>query len=143
MLRATVRNRIEYCILIVVIREVEWLFSQEHLPQPSWHGIPRKNIDWYPVIEPELCIGCGICVLGCGRQVFKFDYENNVPIVADALNCLVGCTTCENTCPQHAIGFPPMSYLHKIIKKRGVIQHSRTELMSNMQKYTGKKQLKT
>jgi len=95
------------------------------------------------VIEPELCIGCGICVLGCGRQVFKFDYENNAPIVANALNCLVGCTTCENTCPQHAIGFPPMSYLHKIIKKRGVIQHSRRELMSNMQKYSGKEQLKT
>ncbi len=107
--------------------------------RPAWRGIPRDEIDWHPTVDPELCIGCGICVLGCGKGVYQFDYEKNVPVVANPLNCLVGCTTCENTCPQHAISFPPMSYLHKTIKKREVIQHSRKELTLNKAKYEYKK----
>lgn len=105
----------------------------------TWHGIPREEIEWHPTIEEELCMGCGICVLGCGKQVYKFDYEDNVPVVANPTNCLVGCTTCTNTCPQHAISFPSMSYLHKLIKKRGVISRSRKSLMSNIEKYTYRK----
>jgi CDP-4-dehydro-6-deoxyglucose reductase len=30
-------------------------------------------------------------------------------VVADPLNCMVGCTTCANTCPTHAIRFPSLS----------------------------------
>lgn len=30
------------------------------------------------------------------------------PVVVDPLNCMVGCTTCANTCPAHAIAFPPI-----------------------------------
>jgi len=32
-----------------------------------------------------------------------------------------GCVTCANTCPTHAIGFPSLNYLHKIIKKGQVV----------------------
>jgi CDP-4-dehydro-6-deoxyglucose reductase len=113
--------------------------SPEGTIRPAWRGIPRDEIDWHPTVDLELCTGCGICVLGCGKGVYQFDYKENVAVVANPLNCLVGCTTCENTCPQHAISFPPMSYLHKTIKKRGAIQHSRKELTSNKAKYEYKK----
>ena len=102
----------------------------EEQSQATWHGIPRGEISWHPTIEPELCIGCGICVLGCGPGVYKFDYEKNTPVVNYPLRCKVGCTTCANTCPVHAIGFPSMPYLHKLIKKRQVIATSRKDLVS-------------
>ena len=113
--------------------------SKKTVAKPAWRGIPREEIDWHPMVEPELCIGCGICVVGCGKEVYKFNYEKNVAVVANPLNCLVGCVTCENTCPQHAIGFPSLSYLHKLIKKRGAIQHSKKELASTKEKYDYKK----
>ena len=107
----------------------------ETVAKPAWRGIPREEIDWHPTVDPELCIGCGICVIGCGKEVYKFNYGKNVAIVANPLNCLVGCVTCENTCPQHAIGFPALSYLHRLIKKRGVIQQTKKELASKREKY--------
>lgn len=110
------------------------------LTKPAWHGIIREQIEWHPTVEPELCIGCGICVLGCGKGVYKFDYKNNAAVVAAHLNCLVGCTTCANTCPQHAVSFPPLSYVHKIIRKQGMIQRSKKELESNIERYMHKKE---
>jgi CDP-4-dehydro-6-deoxyglucose reductase, E3 len=94
----------------------------------DWHGIPRDTIKWHPTVEPELCIGCGICVLGCGPGVFEFNYETNKSEVKNPLKCKVGCVTCANTCPTHAIGFPPLSYLHKIVKDKNVIQFSKKEI---------------
>ncbi len=99
-------------------------------PRKDWHGVPRDNINWHPTIEQELCIGCGICVLGCGPGVFEFNYETNKSVVKNPLKCKVGCVTCANTCPTHAIGFPPLSYLHKIMKEENVMQHSKKELSS-------------
>ncbi|MFP3984739.1 MAG: ferredoxin family protein [Candidatus Bathyarchaeia archaeon] len=86
---------------------------------------------WHPTIEYELCIGCGLCVLGCSASVYAFDYEKKRPVVIAPLKCKVGCITCANTCPVHAIGFPPLSYLHRIIRKRGVLTTSRKELKDN------------
>ncbi len=93
-----------------------------------WHGVPRKEIEWHPTVEKELCIGCGLCVLGCGANVYAFDFSDNKPVVVAPLNCKVGCVTCANTCPVHAISFPPLSYLHKIIKEKKVLTTSRDEL---------------
>jgi len=36
----------------------------------EWHGVPREKINWYPVIDYEKCIGCGMCAAGCGRNVY-------------------------------------------------------------------------
>ena len=110
----------------------------ESIAKQNWRGIPREEINWHPTVDPELCIGCGIGVLNCGRNVYQFDYEKNVAVVARPLNCLVGCTTCQNTCPQHAISFPPLSYIHKLIKKNKVIQRSREELQASKEKYETK-----
>lgn len=83
------------------------------MPDPKflkpWHGVPREAIVWHPAVDEAACIGCGTCVTGCSRLVYRFDYERRKPVVADPLNCMVGCTTCANTCPTHAIHFPPLS----------------------------------
>jgi CDP-4-dehydro-6-deoxyglucose reductase len=82
------------------------------MPNPQftkpWHGVPRQSINWNPTIIEEVCIGCGTCVTGCSRLVYRFDFERKKPVVVDPLNCMVGCTTCANTCPAHAIAFPPI-----------------------------------
>lgn len=82
------------------------------MPNPQftkpWHGVPREQIQWNPTIVEDACIGCGTCVTGCSRLVYRFDFDRKKPVVADPLNCMVGCTTCANTCPAHAIVFPPI-----------------------------------
>jgi CDP-4-dehydro-6-deoxyglucose reductase len=99
-----------------------------------WYGVPRAEIEWHPTVEKELCIGCGVCIFGCGANVYAFDFDENKSVVVAPLNCKVGCVTCANTCPVHAIGFPPLSYFHKIIKKRNVLATSRDELKKNVDK---------
>jgi CDP-4-dehydro-6-deoxyglucose reductase len=82
------------------------------MPDPKfskpWHGVPREAITWNPTVNPEACIGCGTCVTGCSRLVYRFEYNQMKAVVADPLNCMVGCTTCANTCPTNAISFPPL-----------------------------------
>lgn len=82
------------------------------MPNPQftkpWHSVPREKIQWNPSVTEDICIGCGTCVTGCSRLVYRFDFERKKPIVVDPLNCMVGCTTCANTCPAHAITFPPI-----------------------------------
>ena len=71
----------------------------------KWHGIDRKKIDWYPVIDESKCIGCGMCVVTCGRGVYKYDFKKHKAKVVKPLNCLVACQTCANLCPAGAISF--------------------------------------
>ncbi|MEX2490590.1 MAG: FAD-binding oxidoreductase [Nitrospirales bacterium] len=97
------------------------------MPDPKftkpWHGIPRESIDWHPTVNEDACIGCGTCVTGCGRLVYRFDYDRKLPVVADPLNCMVGCTTCANICPTHAISFPPMSMVMDL-EKQPAVRHA-------------------
>jgi len=83
------------------------------MPDPKftkpWHGVPREQIQWNPTVIAEACIGCGTCVTGCSRLVYRYDYEHRKAVVDDPLNCMVGCTTCANTCPTHAIQFPSLA----------------------------------
>lgn len=82
------------------------------MPDPKftkpWHGVPCEQIHWHPEVIEDACIGCGTCVTGCSRLVYRFDYDRKKAVVVDPLNCMVGCTTCANTCPAHAIVFPPL-----------------------------------
>ena len=108
------------------------------MPNPKFlatcHGVRREEIDWHPRVEPELCIGCGLCVLDCGRSVYKYDFKSNKPVVVEPLDCKIGCVACTNACPVHAISFPPLSYLHKIMKKEKVLASSRKELKVHSEK---------
>ena len=83
----------------------------------EWFGAPRKEIKWYPKIDPGQCIGCGLCAAICGRGVYKYDFESMRPIIVHPYNCLVGCQTCANLCPVGAIEFPPPEALKKYISK--------------------------
>jgi len=99
------------------------------MPDPKfmkpWHGVPREQINWNPTVIEMVCIGCGTCVTGCSRMVYRFDFERKKAVVIDPLNCMVGCTTCANTCPTHAIEFPPISTvfaLENLVEVRHAIE---------------------
>jgi len=93
-----------------------------------WQGIPRGQIDWAPQIDESLCIGCGLCVTTCGRKVFDYDFGRKKAVTAQPLQCMVGCVTCENLCPQKAIGFPPVSYIAHLIKENHVLVEAKRRL---------------
>ena len=97
------------------------------MPNPQftkpWHGVPREQIAWNPTILEDACIGCGTCVTGCSRLVYRFDFDRKKPVVVDPLNCMVGCTTCANTCPAHAIAFPPIESV-LALEGQALVRHS-------------------
>jgi CDP-4-dehydro-6-deoxyglucose reductase len=93
-----------------------------------WHGIPRENIKWHPTVDEGKCIGCGMCVTGCGRKVYGFDYEKKKPVVLRPNNCMVACVTCANTCLKDAISFPPATEVREIIKKEKLLAKALSEL---------------
>jgi CDP-4-dehydro-6-deoxyglucose reductase len=97
------------------------------MPNPQftkpWHGVAREEIHWNPTIIEDACIGCGTCVTGCSRLVYRFDFDRKKPVVIDPLNCMVGCTTCANTCPAHAISFPALETV-LALEGLGVVRHA-------------------
>jgi CDP-4-dehydro-6-deoxyglucose reductase len=104
-----------------------------------WHGIPRGQIQWFPTIVTERCIGDGLCVTSCGKNVYAFDYEANKPVVVAPLACMVGCTTCATNCTQDAIEFPSQGYIRQVIKKNKVVTQSKNMLKAEPDKYDIKK----
>jgi len=97
------------------------------MPDPKyakpWHGVPRESIEWHPTVLADACMGCGTCVTGCSRLVYRYDFDEKKAVVADPLNCMVGCTTCANTCPTHAIQFPPLSTVFTL-ESRPEVRHA-------------------
>ena len=79
------------------------------------------------VAARHLCMGCGVCVTGCGRGVFAYDYESEKAMVVEPLHCMVGCVTCANVCPEGAITFPPLQRLHKLMKQRKVLVRAKKQ----------------
>jgi len=102
------------------------------MPDPKfvrpWHGVPRDEIVWHPIVDDDLCSGCGVCVTGCGRTVFAYDYERQKAVVVEPLHCMVGCVTCSNVCPQGAVSFPSLDSLRELMEKREVLATARMEL---------------
>ncbi len=95
----------------------------------KWWGIERKEIPWYPRIDYDRCIGCGICLMTCGgRTVYDWDFERMRPVVARPYNCLVGCDTCAKMCPRDAIIFPHIGVLRKYRDEALAIAKARKRL---------------
>ncbi|MFN3756854.1 MAG: FAD-binding oxidoreductase [Flavobacterium sp.] len=97
------------------------------MPDPKfskpWHGISRESIHWNPTVNTDACIGCGTCVTGCSRLVYRYDYDQRKAVVVDPLNCMVGCTTCANTCLTQAINFPSLSTVFAL-ESQVIVHHS-------------------
>jgi formate hydrogenlyase subunit 6/NADH:ubiquinone oxidoreductase subunit I len=38
-----------------------------------WHGIPRKDIPWYPTVDADTCIGCTLCfaIVGAACTIYR------------------------------------------------------------------------
>ena len=101
----------------------------------QWHNVPRSEITWAPTVIADRCIGCGLCVTLCGRNVYSFDYAKKLPVVTAPQMCMVGCTTCATTCTQDAIEFPSEGYIRFLIKRQKVLRKVKDELETNRAKY--------
>jgi len=94
----------------------------------KWKEIPREEINWYPIIDNSKCIGCGMCVTSCGRNVFDYDWEKKKAVVVHPLQCMVGCTSCKVWCIFDAISFRDSQYVKDLIKKRKILALAKKEL---------------
>jgi len=81
----------------------------------SFQGIPREEIRWYPVIDPEKCTGCSSCADFCSQGVFEFD--GHISHVVKPLACVVGKSSCRSFCPEKAISFPTGAELKAMLKE--------------------------
>jgi MinD superfamily P-loop ATPase len=82
-------------------------------------GYPREKIAWFPTIDPEKCVECGMC-MNCGKHVF--DWTEHGAIVARPLDCVPTCSVCANLCLGNAITFPEngISAIRELYTKEGI-----------------------
>jgi len=80
-------------------------------------GYPIEKIKWYPTIDKNKFIKCGMC-MNCGKNVY--DWAKAGPTVARQFNCVVGCSTCANLCEGNAITFPDIANVKKIYKEKKI-----------------------
>jgi len=53
-----------------------------------------------PIVNTELCTGCGTCASVCPQGVFEI--KDGKAVVVSPENC-IGCRVCESSCPEGAI----------------------------------------
>jgi NAD-dependent dihydropyrimidine dehydrogenase PreA subunit len=98
-----------------------------------WHGIPRREIPWFPTVDADACIGCTLCYLTCGRGVFEM--RDNLAVVAHPYECMVGCSTCATVCPVEAISFPGRDLIWKLERERKIFKLVRQEFKEKLAKH--------
>ena len=98
----------------------------------AWHGIPREDIPWYPTVHADACIGCTLCFATCGRGVY--DMQDNKAVVANPMDCMVGCSTCATVCPVQAISFPQRDLIWKLEREHKIFKVVRQESQEKKQK---------
>ena len=93
--------------------------------EATWHGIPRKDIPWYPTVLTDKCIGCSLCYVTCGRGVFEM--QHNKAVVLNPFSCMVGCSTCGIVCPVEALSFPNRQLIWKLEREYKIFRLIRQE----------------
>lgn len=88
-------------------------------------GYPREKIQWYPTIDDDKCVKCGMC-MNCGGKVYK--WTNDGPVVDKPYKCVVGCTTCATLCQGNAISFPDKKSLRELYQKERIWTKVKKEL---------------
>jgi NAD-dependent dihydropyrimidine dehydrogenase PreA subunit len=97
-----------------------------------WHGIPRKDIPWFPTVDADTCIGCTLCYTTCGRGVYEM--QDNKAVRVNAMSCMVGCSTCGTVCPVQAITFPERDLVWKLEREHKIFKIVRQEAKEKMAK---------
>jgi formate hydrogenlyase subunit 6/NADH:ubiquinone oxidoreductase subunit I len=97
--------------------------------QTTWHGVPRQDIPWHPTVNMETCIGCELCYVTCGREVFEMVTvdDKRKSKVERPYNCMVGCSTCGVVCPTEAISFPSRDIVTNIEREYKIFKVVRQE----------------
>jgi NAD-dependent dihydropyrimidine dehydrogenase PreA subunit len=88
-------------------------------------GYPREQVAWYPTVDPDKCVKCGMC-MNCGKSVY--DWTEKGARVARPYSCVVGCNTCANLCLGDAISFPDIQEIRALYKRERVWQQVKKEL---------------
>lgn len=103
----------------------------------TWHGINRSELEWFPTIDYNKCDGCGLCILTCGNDVFRWIKAEEIPKVSNPMKCVVGCTTCSRVCPEDAISFPsdPKIFVRNVITHYKIFPKVKEELNARLQKF--------
>jgi NAD-dependent dihydropyrimidine dehydrogenase PreA subunit len=86
-------------------------------PDDNYLGIPRKEIPWYPSIDYKKCDTCKTCIDYCKLGTYSYHRKDDRVYVSDPFNCVVGCTGCEDKCPEGAISFPSTKVIDEVRKK--------------------------
>lgn len=87
--------------------------------------MPRESIPWYPTVDEKKCIGCGLCFVTCGRNVYEI--VDKKAKVENPYDCLVGCSTCATVCPIGAISFPDKDMIQKLQREYAILKVVGTE----------------
>jgi NAD-dependent dihydropyrimidine dehydrogenase PreA subunit len=102
------------------------------LSQTKWHGVPRQDVPWVPTVSRDACIGCELCFVTCGREVYEIELtqgKGRKAHVERPYNCMVGCSTCAMVCPTEAISFPLRDIVWKVEREHKIfkIVHAEAE----------------
>jgi NAD-dependent dihydropyrimidine dehydrogenase PreA subunit len=76
------------------------------MPDPTFMGVPRERISWFPTIDYGKCNFCMECDRFCPHQVFERREGDPRLVVANPVHCVVFCRACAKACGPDAISFP-------------------------------------
>lgn len=78
--------------------------------------IPRERVTWHPTIDYDACLDDRVCLDFCKNGVFVLDEASARVVVAQPLQCVIGCTSCAQICPSEAISFPDKDELKRTLR---------------------------